>query len=128
MPRQRFIPLQPGARAGERLTRFEEKAGQARDIESVGRTGFREDECIRMANGPASSDWSWSCYGHQVRMPATAARRFPWCIRSLYPAVSPSWVLAAGRVVYPSHERSPGHPFESQLVPYPVRLTGELYL
>jgi hypothetical protein len=35
--------------------RFEEKAGQARDIESVGRTGFSEDECIRMANGLASS-------------------------------------------------------------------------
>ena len=45
-----------------------------------------------------------------------------------HPAVSLSWELAAGRVVYPSHERTSGHPFESQLVPYPVRLTGELYL
>jgi hypothetical protein len=45
-----------------------------------------------------------------------------------HPAVSRSREFAAGRVVYPSYERSSGHPFESPLVPQSVRHTGERYL
>jgi hypothetical protein len=33
---------------------FRKKAGQA-GIKSVGRTGLKGNDCIRMANGPASS-------------------------------------------------------------------------
>jgi hypothetical protein len=46
---------------GTRRTNFEdyrffilEEAGQA-GIKSVGRTGLKGNDCIRMANGPASS-------------------------------------------------------------------------
>jgi hypothetical protein len=43
------------AGAANKILIFEEKAGQARDIGPLAGQVFRKNECIRMANGPASN-------------------------------------------------------------------------
>lgn len=57
--RVRGIPLLAEWRviagAANKILIFEEKAGQARDIGPLAGQVFRKNECIRMANGPASN-------------------------------------------------------------------------
>jgi hypothetical protein len=51
-----LYPASPGRATPESGQQdLKEKAGQARDIGPLAGQVFSEDECIRMANGPASS-------------------------------------------------------------------------
>jgi hypothetical protein len=105
---------------------LEEKAGQARDDQSVGRTGFRENDYIRMANGPASM--FRGCLGHKLRVFPTArsalsCHRSPQCCPTHF-----NFKCGCGkRVIFPFGTNI-WSSFTRFCIPHPVRTYGELHL